>query len=87
MSGGDRQGCHPTFQSGHSLFKDIVGGIHDPRIDVSKLFQGKQIGSVLRAVEGIGGGLVNGHRTRVGLGIRRMAGVQGLGAKAIIGLV
>jgi hypothetical protein len=58
-------------------------GIHEPGVDIPELFQCKKIGSVLRALENVGGRLVNGHRSGTSRGVGRLARMQGEGAQLI----
>ena len=60
---------------------------HDARVDVPERAQAEQIGSMLRVVEAIGGGLINRKRARVGGGIGHLARVhlQGLEFELVTG--
>ena len=53
---------------------------HDAGVDVAERAEAEQVGAVLGRVEGVGGGLVDGHGARVGRGVGLLPGVhlQGL---------
>ena len=61
------------------MLKDILRRVHDARIDISGHLQVEEVGTVLRVVEGIGGGLVNRHRHRFGGRFGAVAAVDGDG--------
>lgn len=44
-----------TLQCRYSLLKHIHGRVHDPTVDVAKLFEAKQTGAMGRIIEGEGG--------------------------------
>ncbi len=66
LTGGNRQRTDTAVQLRHPLFQHIGCGVHDPRIDVSRLFQGKEACRMVRVPEAVGTGLVNGHGTGKG---------------------
>ena len=72
-----------AFDRGDALLEDVGGRVHDPRVDVAELLQGKEIGGVIGALEDVGGRLVNRHRARAGGGVGHLAGVQRQRAKVL----
>src|SRR5690606_30065138 len=50
-------------------------------VDVARDLEVEQIGTVLRVIESVGGGLVNRHRHGLGRRVRRVAGVNGKGVE------
>ena len=78
-AGGQRQRRDAAFQRRHALFEHVVGRVHDAGVDVARDFQVEQVGAVLGAVEGVGNGLVDRHRDRLGGRIGLVAGVDGEG--------
>ena len=56
------QCCNSSFHGGESLFKHIVGRIHNPRVNISGHCQVEQIRSVLGIIKLIGDCLENRHR-------------------------
>jgi len=60
--------CLPL--SSDPSLEDIVGGIHDPGVDIPELLQGKEACCMACILENIGGGLVNGNRPGSGRWIR-----------------
>lgn len=66
---------HAPFQVGDALFQDIGGGVHDARIDIAELFEGKEVGSVFGVIELETGGLVKGYSPAAGGGVGLLAGV------------
>mmetsp|Transcript_7671 Transcript_7671/g.32595 ORF Transcript_7671/g.32595 Transcript_7671/m.32595 type:complete len:359 (+) Transcript_7671:455-1531(+) len=84
---GDRDRADATLQRGDALLEHVVRGVHDARVDVPERAQAEQIGSMLRVVEAVGGGLVNRKRARVGGGIGHLARVhlQGLELELVAG--
>ena len=40
-----------AFESGHALFEDVGGRVHDARVDVAELLQAEQAGGVVGVVE------------------------------------
>ena len=66
----DAEGARASLQGGDSLLKDIGRRIHDPRIDVSERLQREEIRCMVRILENIGCGLIDGHRPRARRRIR-----------------
>jgi len=77
LAGSNSQRARPAFESGNALFEDIRRRIHDPRVDIAKLFQGEQIRRMFRVLEHIGSGLVNRDSARAGGWVGDLAGMQG----------
>ena len=84
--GGTARGqCERTdaaLKFGDALLEHVAGRVHDARVDVALHLEIKQIRSVLRAVEGVGGGLVDRYGDGLGGGIWRVAAVHGDGFRA-----
>ena len=78
-SEGEATHFRSAFHEGNALFEDVVGRIHDPRIDVAQLLQGEEIGGVLRGVKDVGCGAVDGDAAGFGGGVRLMAAVKAKG--------
>ncbi len=68
-AGRGRQRSHAAFQSGNPLLKHIARRVHEPRIDVSALGEGKAPRRLRGVFEHIGSRRVDRHRTRVGRGV------------------
>ena len=66
--GGKRGGT--AFERGNTLFKHVVGRVHNTRIDISALAERKAARRLCGILEYIRGGCVNRHRTRIGRGVR-----------------
>ena len=74
---------HAAFQRGHPTLEDVGGGVHDARVDVAELAQGKEVGGVLGVVEDVRRGGVDRHGARVGGGVGPLlGGVDGAGAES-----
>ncbi len=61
---------HSALEIGDPLLEGVGGGIHDAGVDVSELLEAEQAGGVLRAVEDVTRGGVDGD----GAGVRRRVG-------------
>jgi hypothetical protein len=77
---GERAGG--PLERGHPLLEHGGGRVADPRVDVAVLLELKKLGRLVRAVEDVGGRLVNGHRARPGDGVGNVPGVDHPGLKA-----
>ena len=60
-TGGHGQGGSASLQGGDPLFKDLLGGVGEPPVDVAGLAQAEPVRRILAAGEHIGGGGINGH--------------------------
>jgi hypothetical protein len=65
-----------TPPSRAALLEHVRGGVHDAGVDVAELLQGEEARAVFCVVEGVGGGLVDGHGTGVGARRRFLACVD-----------
>ena len=63
-----REAGHAALERGDPLLEDVGGGVHDAGVDVAELLEREEVGAVLGGVEDVGGGLVDGHRARLGGG-------------------
>lgn len=73
---------HAALQRRDPLFQDVLGGVHDPRVDVARFGQAEQIGAVLGVAEDERRRLVDrrgpGARGRVGCRARvHLFGLEG----------
>ena len=83
LARGVGEGARATFEGGHTLLEHIGGRIHDPGVDVTELFEAKEIGGVFGIPEHITGGLIKGDRAGAGGGIWSLPCVEGFGAEAL----
>ncbi|MNY04967.1 hypothetical protein D3C86_1376700 [compost metagenome] len=74
---GHGQGRDAALQRRQTLLQHVRRRVHDPGVDIARHLQVEQVGPVLSVVEGVAGGLIDGHRHRPGGRIRRIAGVDG----------
>ena len=81
LPGGHRECRNAPFERRHALFQHVLRRVHDARVDVARHLQVEQVRAVLRVVKCIGHGLVDRHRHRLGGGVGRVSGVDGLGFK------
>jgi hypothetical protein len=72
-----------AFESGYALLKDVGGGVHDAGVDVAELLEREETTGVVRVLEEIRGGLIDGHGARAGGRVRGLAGVDGLRGKLL----
>ena len=78
-AGGQGEPGDAAFHLRHPLLQHRAGGVHDAAVDVALDLEIEQVGPVLGVVEGVGGGLVDGHRHRAGGGLRAVSTVDGQG--------
>lgn len=71
---------HAALESGDALLKDVDGGVADTAVDVAKLLEAKETGTVRRVVEGVRRGRVDGDGARVGGRVRLLTGRVSAGA-------
>ena len=62
-TGGKGQGCSTAFQGCYPLFQNILGWIHQPRIDVAQFFEAEQVGGMLSIFKKVRTGSVDRHAT------------------------
>ena len=84
LARGDRQGARPTFDRRDPLLEDIRRRVHQSRVDIAELLQREQVGRVLRALEDVGRGLVDGHGPRAGRRVRHLSRVQCQRAQSLL---
>src|SRR6266545_1132376 len=70
------QPADTAFQGGHALFKRGCRGVGDARVEIAKLVQCEEMGSVFRILEDERCRLVNRHGTRPGGGVGGLPSVQ-----------
>ncbi len=66
---GDGKTCHTTFERCDAIFKHTLCRVRQTTVDITGITQSETVGGVLRIVEHIAGGLVDGHGTSVGCGV------------------
>ena len=76
LPAGRRDGHDAAFEGRHPLLEHVVRRIHDAGVDVAELLEGKEVGPVLRIVEGVGRGGVDGHGPRASGWVRLLPRVQ-----------
>ena len=68
-SAGHGQSCYAPLECCHAILEDALRGVGEAAVDVAGIAQTEAVGSVLRVVEHIARGLVDGHGTCVGGGV------------------
>ena len=58
-----------AFKSCHTVFEDALGGIGKTAVDVAGVAEAEAVGRVLRVVENIGSGLVDGNGACISCGV------------------
>ena len=81
MAAAGGQSADAALQVGNSLFQNIGGRIHDPGVDVAKLFQGKQVGRMRGIFKQIRCGLIQRNSPAACGRINGLAGVELAGRK------
>ena len=66
---GHCQSSHTTFECCHTILEHTLCRVGQATVDITCIAQSKAIGSVLRIVEHITGGLINGHGTCISSGV------------------
>ena len=69
-AGGKSQGCASAFQSCESLFQNILGGVRQSSVDISRIGQAEPVRRMFAVVENIRCGLIDRDGTRIGRRIR-----------------
>ena len=77
------QPAEPAFEGSHAFLECGVRGVRQAAVDVAERLQRKQIGGVLRVFEDERGRRVDRHRTRPGLWVRTLSGVDGERVEAV----
>ena len=72
-----RQTGDTAFQLRDSLLQHVVGGVHNPGVDVARNSQVEKVGSMLGVVKFVGDGLVDRDSDGLGGGVCFVAGVNG----------
>ena len=67
---GKRECRRAAFKRRDALLEHILRRVHEPPVDIARIFECKAIGGVLRIVEHVRGRLIDRHRTRIRDGIR-----------------
>lgn len=63
------QSGNATFEGGDTFFEHTLSGVVDTAINVTRILQGKTVGSMLRVMEHVRRGLVNRNGARIGCGV------------------
>src|SRR5690606_4593121 len=79
LAAGVGKGAGTALQRRDTLFEDIGGRIHDPRVDVSEFLEAEEVRGVLGVAEQVAGGLVDRDGARESRRIWRLPGVDGPG--------
>ena len=66
---GNSQSGYTTLEGSHAIFENTLRGIGQTSIDVTCITQSETIGSVLRVVEHIARGLIDGHGACISCGV------------------
>ena len=72
-----------AFEGGDALLEHVGGRIHDPRVDVTQFFKGKEISGMLGVAKHEAAGLVDRNGAGAGGGIRSLPCMEGFGAEAL----
>ena len=76
QAGGHEHGPDSAFEGGDALLDDVCRGVRDSRVNVARLFEGEQPGGVIRALENIRRGLIDGDRPRARDRVGRLSPVK-----------
>ncbi len=82
LTRGQQQCRHTAFEGGDPLLDRVLGGVHDPGVDIAGLGQPEQCCRVVGVAEGVGRGLVDRQRTGVGGAVGNLADVDLFGLEA-----
>ena len=85
LAGCDGEPGHATLQRSDPLLQHVGGGIHQAGVDVAELLEAEEARGVVRIVEDVRGGLVDGHGARVGRGVHHLTGVNCKRGKMLLG--
>ena len=82
-AGGEGESRHfvGAFEQGDPCFENRLSGIHDAAVNVTKFFEGKEIGGVFGAVENVGSRSVDRDSAGVGGRVGRLAAVEADGVE------
>ena len=86
LPGGGRERSPPVLERRHPLLEDGRRRVHEPGVDVPEGLEVEQARGVIRVVEHVRGGLVDGHRPRPGRGVRELPRMQAQGLDAVIAI-
>ncbi len=77
--GGEGPRRRAALQRREALLQHVVRRVHEPGVDVAEFLESEQIRAMLRIVEVVGGGPVDGDRPRMGrrIAVRILPGVNG----------
>jgi len=72
-----------AFKRCNAVFQHCLRRVHDARIDVAEFLQAEQARGMVHVIKDIGRGLVDRRGAGAGGGVRRGAGMDGAGGKAL----
>ena len=81
LAGGRGQARRAAFERRNALFENVGGGIHDAGVDIPEFLEREETAGVVRILEKIGRGLVDGDGARPRGGIRGLTGMDGKSGK------
>ena len=76
----DRQCANAALNRGEALLQNGGSRVHDAGVNIAGDIEIKKIGAVLRIIEGIAGGLINGNGDGAGGRVGTVSGVNGKGS-------
>ena len=69
-SGGYCKSCDSAFERGYAVLEHALGGIGEASVDVARVCKAESVGCVLRVMEYVACGCVDGDGARVACGVR-----------------
>ena len=76
----DHERANAALNRGEALLQNGGGRVHDAGVNIAGDIEIKKIGAVLRIIEGIAGGLINGNGDGAGGRVGTVSGVNGKGS-------
>ena len=76
----DRQRANAALNRSEALLQNGGSRVHDAGVNIAGDIEIKKIGAVLRIIEGIAGGLINGNGDGAGGRVGTVSGVNGKGS-------
>ena len=81
LSAGEGEGGGATFESGHALLEDVVGGVHQTGVDETELLEREKVSGVFSVVKDVACGGEDGDGAGAGGGVGLLTGVEGQGSE------
>jgi hypothetical protein len=72
----DEERADAALEAREPLLDGVLGGVHDPRVDVAEFLEGEQVRRVVGIAEDVRRRLVDGQRAGAGGGVGGLAGVD-----------